>query len=910
MEIPRLCFISLFIFMSSYVVRSNCSNATAAKADVGVILDLDTALGKICRTCISMAIEDFYSNRDHTTMIVPHFRNSGTDAVGAASAAIELLKNTQVMAILGPQRSVQADFVIDIGDKVRVPVMSPSMSPTLSSKELQYFIRSAWCSSSQAKAIAAVVKAFGWKEVTLVYEDSNYGSGLVPVLAEEMLNSNVLLSKLSAVTPSAKYHQLFQQLQQLKTLQTRVFVVVMLPNLASRFFQMAEEAGMMAEGYAWIITDVLTSLLDSVDSETIEAMQGVLGVRPYIPRSHELSRFTKRWRRRFHEENPEMDRTELNVFGLWAYDSTTALADSVERVGVASPRFKKPVQRWNLTDLEAMGTSNSDPSLVHLIRNYKAKGLSGDFSISNGQLQASAFEIVNVVGAGANRVGFWTERYGISQKLQVDDLKAVYSVKKADLGGVIWPGRGVIVPKGWEVSTNGNKLKVGVANRSGFPEFTRVERNSKTNALEATGFCVDVFKQVMESLPYDVPYEFFLNEYTDHQKGGDYSDISNINNHSDPSYETYDIVVGDFTITANRSELLDFTIPYTESGVAVIVPIKANDSKNAWIFMKPLTTGLWLTAGAFFFFTGFVVWALEHRVNEEFQGPPLHQVGTAFWFSFSTIVFAHRERLVSNLTRFVVIIWIFVMLVLNSSYTASLTSMLTVQQLQPTITDIQDLIKEGEYVGYQYGSFVTGLLRNMNFDTSKFRSYETLEEYDVALSKGSRNGGVAAVVDELPYIRMFLSKYCRKYTMIGPIYQTSGFGFAFPKGSPLVSDVSQAILRLKENDEMERISRKWFKEGGCRGSDGATSTVNTQSLSADSFKGLFLVAGLSSSLALAIFVSKFAYENRCILNSAASTKLKIHDLARAFYQKKDGISEESLEGRVSTPSPEPMTPIP
>ena len=119
----------------------------------------------------------------------------------------------------------------------------------------------------------------------------------------------------------------------------------------------------------------------------------------------------------------------------------------------------------------------------------------------------------------------------------------------------------------------------------------------------------------------------------------------------------------------------------------------------------------------------------------------------------------------------------FVVLVLSSSYTASLASMLTVQQLQPAITDIHDLIKEGEYVGYQNGSFVTGLLRNMNFDTSKFRSYQTLEEYDVALSKGSRNGGVAAIVDELPYIRMFLSKYCRKYTMIGPIYQTSGFGF-------------------------------------------------------------------------------------------------------------------------------------
>ncbi|KAH6755666.1 glutamate receptor 2.7 [Perilla frutescens var. hirtella] len=331
-------------------------------------------------------------------------------------------------------------------------------------------------------------------------------------------------------------------------------------------------------------------------------------------------------------------------------------------------------------------------------------------------------------------------------------------------------------------------------------------------------------------------------------------------------------VVGDVTITANRSEFFDFTFPFTESGVAAFVPIKNDEMKNAWIFMKPLTRGLWLTTGAFFFFTGFVVWVLEHHINEEIQGPPLQQVGIIFWFSFSTLVFAHREKITSNLTRFVVIVWVFVVLVLTSSYTASLTSMLTVQQLQPTVTHIYDLIKDGEYVGYQYGSFVAGLMRKYNFDSSMFRSYKTLEEYDEALSKGSRNGGVAAIVDELPYIRLFLSKYCNKYTMISPIYPTSGFGFVFPKGSPLVDDVSRAILKLKEVEKMVRISRKWFNEGSCTGSDG--TTITSKRLSADSFKGLFLVAGLSSSLALAIFLLRFVYENRCILTSAASTKHK------------------------------------
>lgn len=105
----------------------------------------------------------------------------------------------------------------------------------------------------------------------------------------------------------------------------------------------------------------------------------------------------------------------------------------------------------------------------------------------------------------------------------------------------------------------------------------------------------------------------------------------------------YDVMVGDVTITAKRSEYLDFAFPYTESGVAAIVPIKDTERKNAWIFMKPLTMSLWLTVGAFFVFTGFVVWVLEHRVNKEFRGPPLQQVGMIFWFSFSTLVFAHSK---------------------------------------------------------------------------------------------------------------------------------------------------------------------------------------------------------------------------------------------------------------------------
>ncbi|CAN4100039.1 unnamed protein product [Withania somnifera] len=224
--------------------------------------------------------------------------------------------------------------------------------------------------------------------------------------------------------------------------------------------------------------------------------------------------------------------------------------------------------------------------------------------------------------------------------------------------------------------------------------------------------------------------------------------------------------------------------------------------------------------------------------------------------------------------------------------------MLTVQQLQPTITDLNDLIKNGEYVGYQKGSFVKDVLKHMKFDSSKFRSFSTLEEYNDALSRGSKNGGVGAVVDELPYLRLFLNKYCRKYVMVGPTYKAAGFGFAFPKGSPLVPDVSRAVLQVMEGDLMNNIIQKWFgNETDCRQKD-----IASDSLSLDSFKGLFLIAGVSAGSALLLFFLIFLYQNRGILATDDSVGQKLSAIAKTFDEEKDDSnskSEKPSEGNES-----------
>lgn len=129
------------------------------------------------------------------------------------------------------------------------------------------------------------------------------------------------------------------------------------------------------------------------------------------------------------------------------------------------------------------------------------------------------------------------------------------------------------------------------------------------------------------------------------------------------------------------------------------------------------------------------------------------------------------------MSRLVVIVWVFVLLVITSSYTANLSSMLTVQQLQPTVTDVHELLKNGEYVGYHNGSFVGDLLKGLGFDRGKIRAYNNPDDFADALAKGSQNGGIAAVIHEVPYIKIFLANHCKGYTMVGPIYKSEGFGF-------------------------------------------------------------------------------------------------------------------------------------
>lgn len=138
------------------------------------------------------------------------------------------------------------------------------------------------------------------------------------------------------------------------------------------------------------------------------------------------------------------------------------------------------------------------------------------------------------------------------------------------------------------------------------------------------------------------------------------------------------------------------------------------------------------------------------------------------------------ENLKSNLSRFVVVVWVFVVLILQSSYTASLTSMLTVPQLAPAIGDFASLLRGTDKVGIMNNSYMRAAMTKSGFPQSRLQPYQATQSFHEALL----NGTIAAIVDETPYLRLFLKSYCDNFTRTAQSNKTGGFGFVSAPAMP------------------------------------------------------------------------------------------------------------------------------
>ncbi|XP_022848940.1 glutamate receptor 2.7-like [Olea europaea var. sylvestris] len=817
-NVCRILIFSIFFGILTdelYAANLISSSNRIQEIEVGVIVDMGSWVGKTIHACISMAISDFYETNSHyTTRTVLHVRDSHGRPLGVLSAAVDLLENSKVHAIIGLETFLEDKFLAILTEKAKIPILS--FAPSVTSNEFPYIVKIRSDEASQFDGIASIVKSFEWNDVVLIYEYTNKERTTIPHWVKSFEGKNIHISYRSVISLSSKDNEILKELHKITTLETKIYVVHMSLSLASRLLVNAKRLGMMKDEYVWIITDKAMNSVHSMDFDVIESLQGTLGFKANIAESSKLQNVTARWRREFHYEDPKMVSKELPVVGIWAYDTMQALAEAVERVETLNAKDQ----------VEGFLHSHGGMVLLHELSQVRFEGLSGEFELGDGKLYPEEFNLVNVQDNEERRMGVWMPKDGSFRELN----SSVCSFNHSKDSNSFTCHRGYrIIPRGALLQTRGRKkLRIGVPVKPSFKELVDVRYDPQTNATIISGYCIDVFESAVKALRHELLYEFIP------MPDGSYNDYL-----QQVYLQAYDAVVGDVTITSNRSQYVDFTLPFTELGVGMVARL---DDKDPWFFLKPFSKRLWMVSAGSFILTGFVVWLIEHPINEEFQGPKASQLGTIVWFAASTLVYAHREKLKSNISKFVVGVWLFVVLILTSSYTANLSSLLTVQRIK--------LVK-GDSIGAN--AFVQGFtVSNLNFQDNMLMPYPSPERYDEALRRGSKNGGAGAIIDEIPYIKLFLSKYPHDYAMIESQETTNGFGFAFQKGSPLAHEMSKAIARLREKGKLREIEKKWFRSQSSPLSRD-TEMKTSRTLGVNRFFGLFLISGISKAVAILLF---------------------------------------------------------
>ncbi|KAL8189210.1 hypothetical protein R6Q57_028776 [Mikania cordata] len=826
---------------------SSSSSRMPNVVNVGALFTVNSVIGRSVKPAIAAAIDDVNSSPTVLSATRLNLILHDTNCSGFLGTieALQLMEN-DVVAAIGPQSSGIAHIISHVANELHVPLLSfGATDPTLSSLQYPYFIRTTQNDYYQMSAIADLVLHFDWKEIIAIFVDDDYGRNGVSALSDALSKKRARIAYKASFNPGASLVGITEMLTEVNLMESRVYVVHVNPDSGLEIFSVAKKLGMLNSGYVWITSDWLPAILDSSklpDSDTMDLIQGVVSLRQHTSNSDIKKAFASRWK----------GINNFNSYALYAYDSVWLLAHALDKFLKSGknvsfsydPNLRHP-NRSEL-QLSRLRVFNEGDKLLEAITNTAFVGLTGEVKFDEDKnLVHPAYDVINIGGTGVRTVGYWSNHSGLSV-VSPESLYSNHSTGDQRLYSVIWPGDTSDKPLGWVFPSNGKPLRVAVPYRFSYKEV--VTKDKSTQGVR--GYCIDVFEAAVNLLPYPVPRKYIL--YGDGRKNPSYTNLVN-----DVAANKYDAAVGDVTITTNRTRIVDFTQPYMESGLVVVVAVK-EAKPQPWAFLQPFTVGMWLVTGGFFLLVGFVVWILEHRFNHEFRGPPSQQVMTIFWLVFSCTCLTVNT--VSSLGRLVLILWLFVVLIINSSYTASLTSILTVQQLTSRIEGIDSLASSNEPIGVQDGTFAYNyMVRELNIAESRIKPLRGEEEYANALRLGPKGGGVAAIVDELPYIELFMRYTKCEFRIVGPEFTKSGWGFAFQRDSPLAVDLSTAILQLSENGDLQRIHDKWLSAASC-----STQNTDTEenSLSLSNFWGLFVICGAVCIVCLSIFFCRVLFQYR------------------------------------------------
>ena len=302
--------------------------------------------------------------------------------------------------------------------------------------------------------------------------------------------------------------------------------------------------------------------------------------------------------------------------------------------------------------------------------------------------------------------------------------------------------------------------------------------------------------ELLQAVTRDLGIDFELREYS----STDYFEDAVVN-------EELDLVLA-INVTERLELILDYSNPYYRSGSAIAVRIEGNT--HGWsrvverlfsmLFFKVIgfLVLLWLIAGA-------LVWFFESRRNNEMFGDRIVKgLGHGIWWAAVTMTtVGYGDKAPKTFGgRTVAILWMFASIILISSFTAAITTSLTMGELRGKVRGFHDLpnVRVGSMAHTEYFKYLT----ENGITVMPFKS---IQDGMQALAENKLD---AFVADEIILKYLVKTEYPAHLHVLAGTLNHYYISMAMPQGSRLREPLNRALLRVMENEKWDLLVKQYL----------------------------------------------------------------------------------------------------
>ncbi|XP_049953529.1 glutamate receptor ionotropic, kainate 2 isoform X2 [Schistocerca serialis cubense] len=766
---------------------------------------------------------------------------SPQDSFHASKRVCHLLRSG-VAAIFGPQSGQTASHVQSICDTMEIPHLETRWD---------YRLRRESClvnlyphPTALSKAYVDLVRAWGWKSFTIIYENNE---GLVRL--QELLKAHGPSEFPIAVRQLGEGTDYRPLLKQIKNSAESHIVLDCSTSRIYDVLKQAQQIGMMSDYHSYLITSLD---LHSVDLEEFKyGGTNITAFRLVDPEKPEIKKVIRDWGYGSYGRKADMGpiRTETALM----YDAVHLFAKALHDLDSSQRIDIKPLS------CDAVDTWQHGYSLINYMKIVEMQGLTGVIKFDNQGFRSNfLLDIVELNKDGLKKIGTWNSTEGVN-------FTRTYGEVYTQI-----------------VESLQNKTFV-VTTILSSPYCMRKESSEKlTGNAQFEGYGIDLIHEIANILCFNYTFKLVpdgrYGSYNPETKEWDGMMKELLD-------QKADLAIADLTITYDREQAVDFTMPFMNLGISILYRKPIKQPPNLFSFLSPLSLDVWIYMATAYLGVSVLLFILARFSPYEWDNPhPCNDepdvlenqfsLLNSLWFTIGSLMQQGSDiapKAVS--TRMVAGMWWFFTLIMISSYTANLAAFLTVERMDSPIESAEDLAKQTKIkYGALRGGSTAAFFRDSNFSTYQ-RMWSFMESARPSVFTSSNVEGVDRVVKgkgsyaflmESTSIEYVIERNC-ELTQVGGLLDSKGYGIAMPPNSPYRTAISGAILKLQEEGKLHILKTRWWKEkrggGTCR-DDTSKSSSTANELGLANVGGVFVVLMGGMGVACVIAVCEFVWKSR------------------------------------------------